>query len=360
MDYYLVLGLRPGASEGDIKRAYRRLARKYHPDINPGDQRAELLFRRILEAYETLIDPQRRRAYDSGSPRAAEDTAAPSFDGFDFSVVTDSRTSATFSELFAEVFQRSAGVDDRRPVAGAEIHTTVALSFEESVRGAERNLTLTRREACESCRGRGTIRTAEGQCVRCHGTGSIRWTRGHMVFSRACTGCGGTGRLQQQPCPSCGGEGTTARSERVTVRIPAGVADGARVRVPGKGHAGRHGGATGDLVVAVQVAEHPLFQRQGDDLFIVVPVAVHEAALGARVDVPTPDGTAKLRVPPGTQTGQRFRLRGRGVTMADGRAGDLIAEVKIVVPPLRDERSKELMREFAQLNPTNVRKDLGV
>jgi len=360
MDYYVILGLRPGASEGDIRRAYRRLARKYHPDINPGDQTAEALFRQIVEAYETLIDPERRLQYDRSPHRAATDTAAPSFEGFDFSVVTDSRTTATFSELFADVFQRSAGLDDTRPVPGAEIHAELALSFEESVRGAERRLTVTRQDMCPQCQGYGLVRTVEGQCVRCDGTGSIRWARGHMIFSRPCTACGGSGRLRRQSCAACAAQGLVSRTESVAVRVPPGVADGARIRVPAKGHAGRFGGPPGDLVVTVQVAAHPLFKRQGDDLFMVVPVAVHEAALGAKLDVPTPDGTGRLRVPPGTQTGQRFRLRGRGVTMPDGRVGDLVVEVRLVVPQLRDERSKELMREFARLNQDNVRKDLGV
>lgn len=360
MDYYVVLGLRPGASEGEIKRAYRRLARRYHPDINPGDQAAEAVFRRIVEAYETLVDPQRRRMYDAGSAPHAESERALSFEGFDFSVVTDPRTSATFSELFAEVFARSAGVHDARPQAGAEIYADVSISFEESVRGAERGLTVTRQEICATCDGRGVVRTVEGQCIACHGSGSIRWTRGHMVFSRACTTCGGTGRRRELVCGACGGQGTTIKTERVSVRIPAGVADGARVRVPGKGHAGRYGGKVGDLVVAVNVAEHPLFQRQGDDLLLKIPVAIHEATLGARIDVPTPAGPAKVRVPPGTQPGQRFRLHGRGIAGTDGRIGDLVVEIKIVVPQLRDERSKELMREFAELNPGNVRRELGV
>lgn len=360
MDYYVILGLRPGASEGDIRRAYRRLARKYHPDINPGDQAAEALFRQIVEAYETLIDPERRLQYDRSPHHAATDPAAPSFEGFDFSVVTDSRTTATFSELFADVFQRSAGLDDTRPVPGAEIHAELALSFEESVRGAERRLTVTRQDTCPQCQGYGLVRTVEGQCVRCDGTGSIRWARGHMIFSRPCTACGGSGRLRRQSCAACAGQGLVSRTESVAVRVPPGVADGARIRVPAKGHAGRFGGPPGDLVITVQVAAHPLFKRQGDDLFMVVPVAVHEAALGAKLDVPTPDGTGRLRVPPGTQTGQRFRLRGRGVTMPDGRVGDLVVEVRLVVPQLRDERSKELMREFARLNQDNVRKDLGV
>jgi molecular chaperone DnaJ len=363
MDYYVILGLRPGADEGQIKRAYRRLARKYHPDINPGDRTAEALFRRIVEAYETLIDPARRTMYDTGRRPAAEASAPLSFEGFDFSVVGDEMgggSAATFGELFADVFRRSAGLDQERPVPGADLHVSVSLSFEEAARGAERTMTLTRQDACGVCQGSGVLRTAEGQCLQCHGRGSIRWTRGHMVFSRACTACGGSGRLGQQRCTKCAGQGVVAKSDVLAVRLPSGIADGARVRLAGQGHAGRFGAPAGELVVEVHVAPHPLFQRQGDDLFLVVPIAVHEAALGAKIDVPTLDGPARLRVPPGTQAGQRFRLRGRGLPARDGRTGDLVVEARIVVPPLRDERSKELMREFAQLNPANVRKELGV
>lgn len=359
MDYYVVLGLRPGASEGDIRRAYRRLARKYHPDINPGDRMAEELFRRIVEAYETLIDPQRRSQYERSGGRSATE-ASLSFDGFDFSVVNEPREGATFSELFADVFQRSAGLDDTRPVAGADIHASVTVSFEEAVRGVERTITVTRQDTCDVCQGSGAVRTAEGQCLQCRGRGALQWARGHMMFSQSCTACGGTGRMRRQRCRACGGQGLTSRTEALTVRIPAGIGTGARVRVSERGHAGRFGGNTGDLVVAVDIAPHPLFRRVDDEVFVTVPIAVHEAALGAKIEVPTPTGPARLRIPPGTQTGQRFRVRGRGVPGRDGQPGDLVVEARIVVPTLRDERSKELMREFAQLNADNVRKELGV
>jgi molecular chaperone DnaJ len=235
----------------------------------------------------------------------------------------------------------------------------VSLSFEDALKGAERQVTVTRQDVCRTCRGAGALRTPEGRCVECQGAGSVRWARGHMVFSKTCAACGGSGRQRRQRCPACGGEGFGVRSEAVPVRIPPGVADGARVRVPRKGHVGRRGGATGDLVVAVQVAAHAIYQREGDDLFMAVPIAVHEAALGARIDVPAPDGApARLRVPPGTQSGQRFRLHGRGVPVADGPPGDLVVEVRVVLPPALDERSKELIREFGRINGGNVRKDL--
>lgn len=358
MDFYVVLGIPPGATTTDIKRAYRRLARKYHPDINPGDRAAEALFRRIVEAYETLIDPDRRRRYDEHGARIAfADDPSTSFDGFDFSVVADGPEAATFSELFADVFQQPAS-EREGPEAGADLHASVALTFAESVRGTERSMTLTRREPCRVCDGATVIRTPEGRCLHCRGAGSVRWARGHMVFTKACAACAGSGRQRHEACAACAAQGLTARTETVAVRFPPGVADGARVKVAGKGHAGRRGGRPGDLIVAVTVAPHPLFDRRGDDLHVVVPIAIHEAALGARIDVPSVEGPARLRIPPGTQTGQRFRLRGRGVPIGrEGRAGDLVVEVRLTLPAVIDERSKELLREFGRINQESVRKD---
>ena len=354
MDLYVILGLEQGASESEIKRAYRRLARRYHPDINPGDRTAEARFRQILDAYETLMDPERRSRYDSGSPAGANTPPTTGFEGFDFSGRGGDH-GATFGDLFAEVFTSRS---DQRSASerGADLHHTAALSFEEAFNGTARALTVTRRETCRACAGTGQTRVSTGACLVCQGSGSVRTVRGHMVFSRSCPGCAGTGQQRPRLCEACGGAGQSTRAETVHVRIPAGVANGERVRVPGKGNGGVRGGDAGDLYITVQVAPHPLYHRDGDDLFITVPIAVHEAALGARIDVPTPDGGAKVRVPPGTQSGQRFRLRDRGVVSTrDGRRGDLVVEVKLVLPKLLDERSKELLREFGRINGENVR-----
>jgi molecular chaperone DnaJ len=201
-------------------------------------------------------------------------------------------------------------------------------------------------------------RRIEARCARCQGSGTVRWARGHMVFSKNCVTCGGTGRLMQQPCASCGTLGVHARTETITVHVPPGTSDGQTLRVPNKGHAGAGGAGYGDLFVRVRVAPHQGFRRDGLDLHLTVPLAVHEAALGARIDVPALDGRARLRVPAGTQTGQRFRLRGRGIPSATGESGDLVVEVKLVLPPLLDERSKSLLEEFGRLNSADVRKDL--
>ena len=350
MDLYVVLGLPHGATEADIKRAYRRLARRYHPDINPGDRLAEARFRQILHAYETLMDPQRRSRYDAGQGSdPGDDRRKSGFEGFDFS----SRGvdySATFGDLFAEVLTER-GARPSGQERGADLHQDVSLGFEDALVGVQRPVTVTRRENCRGCAGTGLTRVSPGPCPLCQGSGAVRTVRGHMVFSRSCAACGGTGQQRPRPCEPCGGVGQETRTETVTVRIPPGVSDGDRVRVPGKGNAGLRGGATGDLFITVHVAPHPTIRREGDDLHAVVPVAIHEAALGARIDIPTPDGPARLRVPPGTQSGQRFRLRERGAPSArDGRRGDLVVEVRLMLPKVLDERSKELLREFGRIN----------
>ena len=355
MDLYVVLGLQHGATESDIKRAYRRLARRFHPDINPGDHTAEVRFRQILEAYETLMDPERRSRYDSGAGSdGAQQRRTSGFEGFDFSSRGVDH-SATFGDLFAEVLSER-GTARAAPERGADLHQDAHLSFEEAFGGVQRSFTVTRRESCRACAGTGVTRVTSAACHVCQGTGAVRSVRGHMVFSRSCQSCGGTGQLRPRPCEPCGGTGHGARAETVRVRIPAGIADGDRVRVAGKGNAGLRGGQPGDLFVTVHVAPHSLYRREGDDLHLVVPIAVHEAALGARIDIPTPEGGARLRVPPGTQSGQRFRLRERGVlSMRDGRRGDLVVEVRLMLPKLLDERSKELLREFGRINGENVR-----
>lgn len=358
MDLYELLGLARGATLVEIKRSYRRLARKYHPDINPGDNTAEARFKDITRAYETLSDPERRLRYDAAGAISESTTVTFGFEGFDFSSGAGHPASTTFGDLFAEVFtqrqdQRPAGGPER----GADLHAGVSLKFDEAMHGAQRQLTLTRRETCHTCRGTGVLKVAESRCRSCQGNGVIRSRRGSMVFSKTCEACGGSGVQTQLACNACGGSGTESRSETLTVRIPAGVGDGARIRVPEKGNAGLRGGRMGDLYIAVQVEPHEMFQREGDDFHLVVGIAVHEAALGAKIDVPAPDGQAKLRVPPGTQTGQRFRVRGRGApSPRDGERGDLVVEVKIMLPKVLDERSKELLREFGRINAEDVRK----
>ncbi len=357
MDFYIVLGVDRDAETGEIKRAYKRLARRLHPDINPGDREAEARFRQVLDAYETLIDPDRRRRYDAGQLSAVAgegDAESFGFAGFDFSSRVHAERTTTFGELFEEVLSKRARPMDAAE-RGADIHARASLTFEEAWRGVQRTVTVTRHDVCRACAGTGYQRVAETRCVACEGTGAVRSVRGHMVFSKTCPTCGGEGRLKQEQCLSCRGQGVEPRSETLAVRIPTAVADGARVRIAGKGHAGVRGGPPGDLFIDVTVAEHPVFRREGDELHMTVPLAIHEAALGAKFDIDTPDGPVKLRVPPGTQSGQRFRFRDRGAPTRTGGRADLVVEVRLKLPKILDERSKELLREFGRINGESVR-----
>jgi len=362
MDFYVILGLERTATIADIKRAYRRLARRYHPDINPGDRMAETQFREIAEAYETLSDPERRRRYDAlGVVQVATEAGTFGFEGFDFSVATSGSSAPTFGDLFADVLQsHGRWREEGAPERGADLHQTLTLPFEAAMRGGEHLVTVTRQEHCRTCRGVGRLDTSESRCMPCQGSGAVRSMRGHMVFAKPCEHCGGTGRVRQTRCVTCGGQKVEMRTESVNVLIPAGLEDGTRIRMGGLGHAGRNGGEHGDLYVVVHVTPHPLFRREGDDLHLTLPIAIHEAALGAKIEIPSLEGTTRLRVPPGTQSGQRFRLRDRGVPAGpDGRRGDLVIEARLVLPKLLDERSKELLREFGRINNEDVRKGLG-
>lgn len=362
MDFYVLLGIERAATANDIKRAYKRLARKYHPDINPGDRLAETQFRQIAEAYETLIDPDRRRRYDVAGPSAPlGEPAGFGFEGFDFSVSVGGQSAPTFGDLFGDILkERARQAGEAAPQRGADLHVSMTMAFEDAVRGGQRVITITRQEHCSECRGTGRLETSERRCPHCQGVGTLKSARGHMVFSKSCPQCRGTGRQIDTRCPSCGGQQTEMRTESIAINIPAGLGDGAHIRIPGKGHAGLRGGDAGDLHIGVNVQPHPLFRREGDDLHLVVPIAVHEAALGAKLEVPSLEGRARLRVPPGTQSGQRFRLKERGVpSPRDGRRGDLVVEVRLVLPRVLDERSKELLREFGRINSEDVRNELG-
>jgi molecular chaperone DnaJ len=354
MDFYFVLGVDRGAPAGEIKRAYKRLARRLHPDINPGDGEAAARFRQILSAYETLMDPDRRRRYDAGQLAGEDDPTTFGFTGFDFSSRVHAERTTTFGELFEEVLSKRLKTPDGS-THGSDIHARTTLTFGEAWHGTTRTVHVTRQDVCRKCAGSGYRRVAETRCVSCDGSGAVRSVRGHMVFAKTCPTCGGEGRLKQEACAACQGQGVTARAEQLTVRLPPAVADGARVRITGKGHAGVRGGPPGDLFIDVTVGEHDVFKRVGDELHITVPIALHEAGLGAKFDIDTPDGPVRLRVPPGTQSGQRFRLRDRGAPSKTGRRGDLVVEVRLKLPKVLDERSKELLREFGRINSESVR-----
>ena len=361
MDFYVILGVDRGASMRDVKRAYTRLARRYHPNINPGDREAEAFYRRATEAYETLYDPERRKAYDTHGPRVPRTQGTSiEFHGFDFSAPVPG-ASATFTELFSEVLHEGRDGATIQVQKGSDLYAAITLSFEEALTGIERGMTVTRLDTCAACGGTGVRRAAEMPCVHCQGTGTSRWRRGHMVFTKSCAHCGGTGRQRQQPCRSCRADGVVSRTEEITIQVPAGVADGARMRVPDKGHAGRGGAAAGDLYITATVGAHRLFVRDGDDLRLEVPISVSEAVLGAIFDVPAVDRRITLRIPAGTSSGQQFRVKGQGApSPRTGERGDLIVTVTLALPRVKDERSKELLLEFGRIHSADVRCDLFV
>lgn len=361
-DLYVILEVGRTASVNDIKRAFRKLARRYHPDINPGDRQAEELFKRITDAYDILSDPLKRQFYDvngfyTEGVLESRDAGAGwefSFQGFNFSKSSHSG----FGEILGQMFSNRAV--RRQPERGQDLEYQVSISFEESLRGRDASITVMRNHACRSCHGTGQAAGSRDiSCPGCAGTGKTTKSKGHLQFSVTCGDCGGLGRFVN-PCADCGGQGRLAQTERLDVVLPAGVSTGSRIRIPGKGDAGRYGGPAGDLYVVVSPAIHPFFKRMGDNIHCSVPLTITEAALGTKIEVPTIDGTAFVRIPPGTQTGQTFRMRGKGAPslLNPGLRGDQYVEVKVLVPRVADERSKEILRELARLNPEDPRKDL--
>jgi molecular chaperone DnaJ len=404
-DYYGMLGVKKTATPDEIKKAFRKLARKYHPDVNPNDKKAEEKFKEISEANDVLSDEKKRKVFDqfgfySDSIDAAAAEAAArggygagfgggatrgggggqevpfDFGGFDFSDFASSaqgpgagqtrgRTAdagggfgGSFKDIFSGMFSGGQKTSPRGPQAGTDLEYQVAIDFWTAIRGGQARLEIQRQETCPTCRGRSTTGGAES-CPECKGTGQVTQMGGRMKFNIQCPRCGGTGQVQNE-CSTCDGAGVVTRLEPLEFRIKAGTRDGQRIRLAGKGNAGTHGGANGDLYLIVKAGAHPFFTRVADDIYITVPVTVVEAALGAKIDVPTVDGLTQLKIPPGTQTGQKLRLREKGVVsaMREGLRGDQLVEVKIVVPKIQDERSKEILRELARLNPEDPRAEM--
>ncbi len=278
---------------------------------------------------------------------AVESPAEGGFEGFDFSARVRIETLG-----FREIFEQARPAPGQGAVRGEDLEQATRLSFDESMAGASRRVHLVRFEPCASCRGAGEVAFGPLPCPRCQGTGTVRGSRGHMIFSRACSDCGGAGTLRLRSCDRCSGEGREVASEWLDVRIPPGVGSGSQVRLPGAGNAGRRGGPPGDFVLTVEVEEHPRFRRDGFDLHCVVSVGMVEAAMGGHVEVPTPDGTVTIEVPAGTQNGQRFRLRKRGVpSPSGGGRGDLWVEAQVAIPAVTDDRARALLRELAAVLP---------
>ncbi len=403
-DYYEILGVKKSASAEEIRKAFRKLARKYHPDVNPGDKSAEEKFKTLSEANDVLSDPKKRKIYDQvgfysdnidpataeayarggGTGGFAGGSGAPGgfpgggaghaggqgvpfdFSGFDFSDLVDGAGRARrsgggggFRDIFSGIFGGGRGAAaETGPEAGSDLEYQVNVPFWTAIRGGVMRLNITRQDVCTTCHGQGYIE-APGKCSECNGTGQITQTGGRMKFNVQCPNCQGTGK-NISTCPTCHGEGTVSRTEPMEVRIKAGTRDGQRIRLAGKGNAGAHGGPAGDLYVIIRIEPHPVFRRDGDDIYLTVPVSATEAALGAKIEVPTIDGRALLKIPPGTQPGQKLRLREKGVPSAtkEGVRGDEIVEITVSVPMPRDERTKELLKELAKLNPEDPREEL--
>jgi molecular chaperone DnaJ len=374
-DYYGTLGVDKTAAADDIRKAYRRLARKYHPDVNPGDKAAEERFKQVQEAYDVLSDQKKRQMYDqfgfyseNGYPGAG---AGPNpqgpgvdFGGFDFSEMFGGGGArkqggrGSFTDIFSQFFRGGGAEAQPAPDKGADLEYGVNIDFWQAIRGTTMRFAVNRQEVCTTCHGSGHSNTGAVNCPQCQGTGAVSQMAGAMRFNLSCPRCGGKGKLVNA-CPTCHGDGRVTTPDTVEVRIPPGARDGSRLRVAGKGNAGTMGAPAGDLYITTRVEPHPLFLRNGDDIEIKVPVTVWEAGLGAKVEVPTIDGKALLKIPQGAQNGQKLRLREKGVfNSRTGRHGDLIVEVMVQAPKVQDERTKELLRELASLHPEDPRQDL--
>ena len=352
-DYYEVLGVSKNASEDEIKRAYKKLARKYHPDMNPGDKEAEEKFKEINEANEVLSDPEKKARYDqfgfAGTDPNYGAGQGGGFGGFDFGDLGD-----IFGSFFGGGF---GGQQQRRngPQRGESIRVSVSLSFTEAAFGCEKELTVERMEQCATCKGSGCAPgTTPEVCPDCKGTGSVHTTQrtpfGMVQTSGVCKKCGGRGKIIHQPCPRCGGRGAVRKNQTIKVKIPAGIDDGQTLNLRGKGNAGLDGGPAGDLLITVFVKPHPLFERDGNSVLMEMPVTFAQAALGAEIEVPTIDGRVKLTIPEGTQPGSVFRLRGKGIpylqSKGNGR-GDQFVTITITVPKNMTSEQKERLRAYA-------------
>jgi molecular chaperone DnaJ len=383
-DYYETLGVPRKAGTDDIRRAYKKLARKYHPDVNPGDKAAEERFKNVQEAFDVLGDSKKRQMYDQFGFYSDNGFAPPppgggagqsshvDFSGFDFSDFMAGGGAAGgrprteggsggggFRDIFSQFFGGGANRGEQpHPEKGGDLEYILNIDFWQAIKGTHARVNINRYELCATCRGTGSSGQGEVACPQCKGTGQVSQMAGAMRFNLSCPRCGGSGKLRNA-CPTCGGDGRVTHTETVEIRIPPGARDGSRLRVPGKGNAGTMGALPGDLYITTKVEPHAFFRRDGDNIEITVPVTVAEAALGAKIEVPTIDGRAALKIPQGTANGQKFRLREKGVANSrSGQRGDQIVEVSLVAPDPRDERTRDLLKQLAELQTEDPRGDM--
>lgn len=363
-DYYEVLGIQKGASEDEIKKAYKKLARKYHPDMNPGDKEAEEKFKEVNEANEVLSDPEKKARYDQFGfagvdPNYGAGAGGGAYGGgFDFGDLGD-----IFGSFFGGGFGGGQRRNPNAPQRGESIRASVSVSFTEAAFGCEKSVTLERSEQCPTCKGNGCAPgTTPEICPDCHGTGTVQTRRqtpmGVFASNGPCRKCGGTGRLIHQPCPDCRGTGAVRKRKTIKVNIPAGIDHGQTISLRGQGNAGRNGGPAGDLLITVMVRPHELFRRDGVDVFCEAPITFAQAVLGAELEIPTIDGKVKYSIPEGTQTGTVFRLKGKGIPVLNGRGrGDQYVTVTIETPRNLNKEQKEALRRFSEtLGESNYEK----